>query len=162
MRGLPTLKELSARTLRPGLRTPSNRTEGPLARDDAEAAPVLYPRLSSSCSLSRSRSQCSPFSFFPRVLGTASLLLFSRRGACDQQPGTRRGPPPRPGHRRFSFDVPYDSRAPSFAAPRGRSENYPGTIIFHGYRAIHGVRTRTSLDLLPALVAAYCPGSSAR
>lgn len=43
LRGLPTLKELSA-TLRPGLRTPSTRTEEPLVRDDAEAAPVLYLR----------------------------------------------------------------------------------------------------------------------
>lgn len=45
LHGLPTLKELSA-TLRPGLHTPSTRTEGPLVRDDAEAAPVLYLSLS--------------------------------------------------------------------------------------------------------------------
>jgi len=37
-------KRVERATLRPGLRTPSTRTEGPLVRDDAEAASVLYPR----------------------------------------------------------------------------------------------------------------------
>lgn len=84
LRGLPTLKELSA-TLRPGLHTPSTRTEGPLVRDDAEAARVLY--LSFSF-LSLSLSPRSPFSFSPCIL--RSFSYSSRRGACDQQPGTRR------------------------------------------------------------------------
>lgn len=50
LRDLPTLKESSA-TLRPGLHTPSTRTEGPLVRDDAEVAPVLSLPLSLPFSL---------------------------------------------------------------------------------------------------------------
>jgi len=90
-------KRVERATLRAGLRTPSTRTEGPLVRDDAaEAAPVLYPRprLPRRPSLFRtSLAPCarSPFSFFLCILSAASLLLLSRRGACDQQPGTRRG-----------------------------------------------------------------------
>lgn len=53
LRGLPTLKELSA-TLHPGLRTPNTRTEGPLVRDDAASRP-LAPRLSPLPSRSLSR-----------------------------------------------------------------------------------------------------------
>lgn len=63
LRGLPTLKELSA-TLRPGLHTPSTRTEEPFVRDDAEAAVLSLPFSSfSSLSLSLSLSPRSPFSF---------------------------------------------------------------------------------------------------
>lgn len=87
LRGLPTLKELSA-TLRPGLHTPSTRTEGPLVRDAAEAALVLYLPFSVFLALSLSLSPRLPFSFSPCIL--RSLSYSSRRGACDQQPGTRR------------------------------------------------------------------------
>lgn len=68
LRGLPTLKELSATP--PGLHTPSTRTEEPLVRDDAEAAPVLYLSLSPSfSSLFLSRSL--------RVRLSLSLPVFS-------------------------------------------------------------------------------------
>lgn len=87
LRGLPTLKELSA-TLRPGLHTPSTRTERPLVRDAAEAALVLYLPFSVFLALSLSLSPRLPFSFSPCIL--RSLSYSSRRGACDQQPGTRR------------------------------------------------------------------------
>lgn len=76
LRGLPTLKESSA-TPRPRLHTPSTRTEEPLARETT--MPSLF--LSFPLFL---------YGFFFRI----PLLLFvSRlwRGACDQQPGTRRG-----------------------------------------------------------------------
>lgn len=87
LRGLPTLKELSA-TLRPGLHTPSTRTERPLVRDAAEAALVLYLPFSVFLAPSLSLSPRLPFSFSPCIL--RSLSYSSRRGACDQQPGTRR------------------------------------------------------------------------
>jgi len=139
LRGLPTLKELST-TLRPGLHTPSTRTEGPFVRDDAEAAPVLY--LSSSLRFPRSFSlTLSAFAFlFLSLYSPVPLLLFSPR--CLWSPVWHASrTPPRPGHRRFSFDVPYDSRAPSFAASRVRFENYPETI-FCGNRTIHWAYTR--------------------
>lgn len=90
LRGLPTLKELSA-TLRPGLHTPSTQMEGPLVRDDAEVALVLFLPLSFFLPslLSFSFSLRMPFSFFACIL--RSLSYSFRCGACDQQPGTRRG-----------------------------------------------------------------------
>jgi len=78
LRDLPTLKELSA-TLRPGLHTPSTRTEGPLVRDDAEAASVLY--LPFSLRFPRSFSLAlSAFTFlFLSLYSPVPLLLFSPR-----------------------------------------------------------------------------------
>lgn len=89
LRGLPTLKELSA-TLRPGLHTPSTRTEGPLSFEMMLKLLPFFISLSLArfLALSLSLSPRSPFSFSPCTL--RSLSYSSRRGACDQQPGTRR------------------------------------------------------------------------
>lgn len=155
LRGLPTLKELSA-TLRPGLHTPSTQMEGPLVRDDAEVALVLSLPLSLSFSL-----LCSLFFFLPSyaflflcLYSPVPLLLFSLRCLWSAAWHASRTPP-RPGHRRFSFDVPCDSRTPSFAASRVRFENYPETIIFCGDRAIHrGYVSRSRLSW--QLIASAC------
>lgn len=144
LRGLPTLKELSA-TLRPGLHTPSTQTEGPLVRDDAEVAPSLFLSPFFALFLSLSLSFPSSYAFlFLCLYSPIPLLLFSLRCLWSAAWHASRTPP-RPGHRRFSFDVPCDSRTPSFAASRVRFENYPETIIFRGDRAIH--RACMRLDL---------------
>lgn len=70
LRGLPTLKELSA-TLRPGLHTPSTQMEGPLVRDDAEVALVL------SLPLSFFLPSLLSLSLSPFVCLSLSLPVFS-------------------------------------------------------------------------------------
>lgn len=91
LRGLPTLKESSA-TPRPGLHTPSTRTEGPLRSRRCWKLLPFFIYFFPSFFLARARARLLFRS--PRVRPVfygLSLLLFSRRGACDQQPGTRRG-----------------------------------------------------------------------
>jgi len=70
LRGLPTLKELSA-PLRPGLHTPSTRTEGPLVRD---AALVFFISLSLCSFLPRSLRVCLSLSL-PVFSGPSPTLL---------------------------------------------------------------------------------------
>lgn len=157
LRGLPTLKVLSA-TLRPELHTPSTRTEGPLARDDAEAAPVLYLSLSLSffLALSLSFSPRSPFSFSLCIL--RSLSYSSRRGACDQQPGTRRELLLAPGIGASPLTFRTIRELPVLLLRGCVSKTTPRQL----YSAAIGQFIERIRVLIPALVIAYCVGSLAR